>query len=173
MKLRFTDEANPPRLVGKISNFESGNKVDSLTDPKDSQDEASRDCTSFWRSLTYALLAAASDVIDIDRSELDGLFKPVDNNSKHVEIVIYDNIASGAGHSKKISLLFDDVLSRTLELVSSCSCESSCYNCLRTYSNQFFHADLNRHLVVNSLSLLLASLEPDEHHVRLLNTAAT
>ena len=163
MKLRFTDEANPPRLVGKISNFESGNKVDSLTDPKDSQDEASRDCSSFWRSLTYALLAAASDVIDIDRSELDGLFKSVDNNSKHVEIVIYDNIASGAGHSKKVALMFDDVLNRTLELVSSCSCESSCYNCLRTYSNQFFHADLDRHLVRKFLEPIVGELRPDEH----------
>ena len=118
-----------PHLLAKSPTSRSGNKVDSISDPKDSQDEASSDCSSFWRSLTYALLAAASDAIDIDRSELDGLFKPVDNNSKNVEIVTGDNIASGAGHSKKISLLFDDVLSRTLDLVSSCSCESSCYNC--------------------------------------------
>ena len=99
----FYRRSKPHPLVGKISNFEAGNKVDSIADPKYSEDGASRDCSSFWRSLTYALLAAASDVIDIDRSELDGLFKPVDNNSKRVEIVIYDNIASGAGHSKKIA----------------------------------------------------------------------
>jgi hypothetical protein len=47
LKLRFTDEANPPRLFGT--------------------DGVDRDGSSFWRSLTYALLAAASDVIDIDR----------------------------------------------------------------------------------------------------------
>jgi hypothetical protein len=143
LKLRFTDEANPPRLFGT--------------------DGVDRDGSSFWRSLTYALLAAASDVIDIDRSELDGLFRPVENDYNRAEIVIYDNVASGAGHSKKIAEMFDDVLKRTLEVVSSCSCGASCYNCLRTYSNQSFHAELDRHLVRGFLEPIVGELNPDEH----------
>ena len=143
LKLRFTDEANPPRLFGT--------------------DGVDRYGSSFWRSLTYALLAAASDVIDIDRSELDGLFRPVENDYNRAEIVIYDNVASGAGHSKKIAEMFDDVLKRTLEVVSSCSCGASCYNCLRTYSNQSFHAELDRHLVRGFLEPIVGELNPDEH----------
>ena len=163
LKLRFTDEANPPRLFGKIINLESGNSVDSVTEDHDAADGVDRDGSSFWRSLTYALLAAASDVIDIDRSELDGLFRPVENDYNRAEIVIYDNVASGAGHSKKIAEMFDDVLKRTLELVSSCSCGASCYNCLRTYSNQSFHAQLDRHLVRRFLESIVGELNPDEH----------
>jgi len=58
--------------------------------------------------------------------------------------------------------MFDDVLKRTLELVSSCSCEASCYNCLRTYSNQSFHADLDRHLVRRFLEPIVGELNPDQ-----------
>jgi ATP-dependent helicase YprA (DUF1998 family) len=163
LKLRFTDEANPAPLFGKIINLESGNSVDSVTEDQDASDGVDRDGSSFWRSLTYALLAAASDVIDIDRSELDGLFRPVENDYNRAEIVIYDNVASGAGHSKKIAEMFDDVLKRTLELVSSCSCGSSCYNCLRTYSNQSFHAELDRHIVRRFLEPIVGELNPDEH----------
>lgn len=163
LKLRFTDEAKPPRLFGKIINLEAGNSVDSVTEDQDAADGLDRDGSSFWRSLTYALLAAASDVIDIDRSELDGLFRPVENDYNRAEIVIYDNVASGAGHSKKIAEMFDDVLKRTLELVSSCSCGASCYNCLRTYSNQSFHAELDRRLVRRFLEPIVGELNPDEH----------
>ena len=163
LKLRFTDVANPPRLFGKIINLESGNSVDSVAEDPDAADGVDLDGSSFWRSLTYALLAAASDVIDIDRAELDGLFRPVENDYNRAEIVIYDNVASGAGHSKKIAEMFDDVLKRTLELVSSCSCGASCYNCLRTYSNQSFHAELDRHLVRRFLEPIVGELNPDEH----------
>jgi ATP-dependent helicase YprA (DUF1998 family) len=163
LKLRFTEDANPPRLLGKILNFESGNSVGSVSQDEEVTDEVARDGSSFWRSLTYALLAASSDVIDIDRSELDGLFRPIENNYNAAEIVIYDNVASGAGHSKKIAEMFDDVLKRTLELVSSCSCEASCYNCLRTYSNQSFHAELDRHCVRRFLEPIVGELNPDQH----------
>lgn len=162
LKLRFTEGANPPPLLGKILNLESGNSVESVSQGEEATDEVTRDGSSFWRSLTYALLAAASDVIDIDRSELDGLFRPIENNYNKAEIVIYDNVASGAGHSKKIAEMFDSVLKRTLELVSSCSCEASCYNCLRTYSNQSFHADLDRHLVRRFLEPIVGELNPDQ-----------
>ena len=163
LKLRFTDEANPPRLFSRIINLESGGNVDSVTEGQDASDFAPRDGSSFWRSLTYALLAAASDVIDIDRSELDGLFRPVENDYNRAEIVIYDNVASGAGHSKKIAEMFDDVLKRSLEIVSSCSCGSSCYNCLRTYSNQSFHGELDRHLVRKFLEPIVGELNPDQY----------
>ena len=163
LKLRFTDEANPPRLLGKIVNLESANSVDSVSACDEASDDEDRDASCLWRSLTYASLAAASDVIDIDRSELDGLFRPFENNFNVAEIVIYDNVASGAGHSKKIAEMFDDVLKRTLEVVSSCSCSTSCYNCLRTYSNQRFHADLDRHLVRRFLEPIVGELNPDQY----------
>jgi len=115
----------------------------------------------FWYSLTYALLAAAAQVIDVPRSELDGLFKPRENGSGLAEIVIYDNVPGGAGYSKRIADEFQDVLKRAYELVESCSCDSSCYDCLRTYSNQTFHAQLNRHAIAEFLKPLVEQVKPD------------
>ena len=163
LKLRFTDAVKCPPLLGKISNLQFCNTVDSSSEFDDSLDGVTRDASSFWRSLTYALLAAAAHVIDVDRSELDGLFRAVENNSNAVELIIYDNVASGAGHSKKIVENFDNVIRRTLELVTSCSCSASCYNCLRTYGNQGFHADLDRQLVRCFLEPIVGELDPDQY----------
>ncbi len=107
----------------------------------------------FWRSLTYALLAAASQVIDVPRTELDGLFKPL--NNKLAEIIIYDNVSGGAGYSRRIADKFTQILETAYKIASTCKCDTSCYDCLRTYSNQPFHANLNRRLVVEFLQSLV------------------
>ena len=114
----------------------------------------------FWLSLTYALLAAAAQVIDVPRTELDGLFVPLAD--RRAEIIIYDNVPGGAGYSRRIANRFDEVLKKTDQIVSSCTCETSCYDCLKTYSNQPFHAQLNRHLVANFLRPIVERVSPDE-----------
>jgi hypothetical protein len=114
----------------------------------------------FWLSLTYALLAAAAQVIDVPRTELDGLFVPLAD--RRAEIIIYDNVPGGAGYSRRIANRFDEVLKKTDKIVSSCTCETSCYDCLKTYSNQLFHAQLNRHLVANFLRPIVERVSPDE-----------
>ncbi len=114
----------------------------------------------FWSSLTYALLAAAAQVIDVPRTELDGLFVPLAD--RRAEIIIYDNVPGGAGYSRRIANRFDEVLKKTDKIVSSCTCETSCYDCLKTYSNQLFHAQLNRHLVANFLRPIVEQVSPDE-----------
>ena len=88
LKLRFTDEANPPPLLGKVVHVESASTVDSVAEDSEAPSEEFRAASNFWRSLTYALLAAASDVIDINRTELDGLFRPVEVNFNAAELII-------------------------------------------------------------------------------------
>jgi ATP-dependent helicase YprA (DUF1998 family) len=114
----------------------------------------------FWRSLTYALLAAAAQVIDVPRSELDGLFAP--RSDKRADIIIYDNVPGGAGYSRRIAEKFDEVLQRAEKIVSSCTCETSCYDCLQSYSNQPFHNQLNRNLVADFLKPIVEQVSPDE-----------
>lgn len=117
----------------------------------------------FWRSLTSALLAAAAQEIDVPRNELDGLFRPVENQNGavEIEIVIYDNVPGGAGYSRRVGERFAHVLQRAYQIVSTCTCGSSCYDCLRTYSNQFFHHDLDRHPVKAFLQPLVETIAPD------------
>jgi len=122
--------------------------------------ETSNNRVDFWRSLTYALLAAAAQVIDVRREELDGLFRPLENGQ--AEIVIYDNVPGGAGYSQRIADDFQKILIEAYRLTDSCSCESSCYDCLRTYSNQIFHHELDRKEVVRFLRPIIEIVEPDE-----------
>jgi len=113
----------------------------------------------FWRSLTYAMLAAAAQVIDVRREELDGLFTPLAD--RRAEIILYDNVPGGAGYSRRIAERFQEILSKAYELVALCNCDSSCYDCLRTYSNQPFHAELNRCVVAEFLRPLVEQVKPD------------
>ena len=114
----------------------------------------------FWYSLTYAILAAAAEVADVRREEVDGLFSPQADGS--AKIVIYDNVPGGAGYSQRIANEFSEILVRAYELVESCSCDSSCYDCLRTYSNQLFHTQLDRRLVMEFLQKIVERIRPDQ-----------
>ncbi len=163
LKIRFTSAANPPNLFGSVIHLDGGREIqsDATTVVENGNTPASG--VAFWRSLTYALLAAAAQVIDVPRSELDGLFRPLEEpNTRTAEIIIYDNVPGGAGYSKIIADRFSEILQRAYQLVESCSCADSCYDCLRTYTNQVFHHELNRHLVSNFLRPIVERLKPDE-----------
>ena len=162
VKIRFTEAASPPPLYGDVVNVQS---EDGVFSEGDSEHTEQLGGLTFWRSLTYAVLAGASQVVDVDRDELDGLFRPLAEEEGVTELVIYDNVPSGAGHSKRIAERFQEVLERTLSLVSSCTCASSCYDCLRTYSNQTFHDELDRHQVISFLQPLVEQLAPDDRQI--------
>ncbi|MCA6557843.1 MAG: DEAD/DEAH box helicase, partial [Pseudanabaena sp. M114S2SP2A07QC] len=157
LKIRFDRSTKPIPLFG----------ADAVTHTVEdrviaSDAETSNNRVDFWRSLTYALLAAAAQVIDVRREELDGLFKPLENGNGQAEIIIYDNVPGGAGYSQRISDNFKDILIEAYRLTDTCSCESSCYDCLRTYSNQIFHHELDRKEVVRFLRPIIEIVEPDE-----------
>jgi len=161
IKIRFTSQDHrPPSLFGVTQNFQSPTGVTSETTDAAASPLAESG-TRFWRSLTYAVLAAAAQVLDIQRSELDGLFRSVENDPGTTELIIYDNVASGVGHSKRIAENFQSILQKTLHLASSCNCQDSCYDCLRTYANQPFHDQLDRRLVEEFLRPLVEVMNPD------------
>ncbi|MDV2996630.1 MAG: ATP-dependent RNA helicase DbpA [Chroococcidiopsis sp. SAG 2025] len=163
LKIRFTSAANPPKLFGSVIYLDGGREIHSNAGLNIDDTNTSSNGAAFWRSLTYALLAAAAQAIDVPRSELDGLFRPLEeSNAETAEIVIYDNVPGGAGYSKRIANHFSEILQRAYQLVESCSCSSSCYDCLRTYTNQVFHHELDRHFVSNFLSPIVERLQPDE-----------
>jgi len=143
LKIRFRPETKPPALFAVMPRANS-KAMDSVTTEASPTPQTGM---GFWQSLISALLAAAAQEIDVPRSELDGLFRPVENQTGATEIVIYDNVPGGAGYSRKIGENFSEVLERAYQIVKSCGCGSSCYDCLRTYSNQFFHHKLDRHCV--------------------------
>lgn len=105
-----------------------------------------------YLSVLYAILEGASKALDISRDDISGCV------TENQEIVLFDDTAGGSGFVKHIYKNFDKVLRETRNKVSGlCGCtpETSCYGCLRNYSNQFFHDQISRGLAYEYISWLL------------------
>ena len=118
--------------------------------------------TSFWLSLMYALIHGASQTLQIERRDIDGVLFPkrLDDGGWQQTIVLYDDVPGGAGHVHQIKKEFTEVVRAALRVVNCVDCapDSSCYHCLRDYNNQYHHAILERGPVAKFLEALLASL---------------
>jgi ATP-dependent helicase YprA (DUF1998 family) len=114
----------------------------------------------FWQSLSYALVAGSARVCDVSQKELNCTLAP--SRDKRAEVIIFDEVPGGAGYNQRIAKQFDEVLAQTYEIVSSCTCETSCYDCLRSALNQPYHNLLNRNLVADFLRPIVEQVSPDE-----------
>lgn len=114
---------------------------------------------SSWLSLMYALIQGASQALQIERSDIDGVLHPRRlENDWGQTIVLYNDVPGGAGYVvRQIGDNFETVLHTAHHVVSypDCEPETSCYHCLRDYSNQFYHPVLCRGPVQSLLGDLL------------------
>lgn len=106
------------------------------------------------RSLTYALLEGAARELGIARDEIDGTVSVTGGKR---QIVLFDTVPAGAGHSLAIADRIEDVMHGAHRRVALCECgeETSCSACLRNYRNQIFHEDLTRRDALNLLATVL------------------
>ncbi len=104
----------------------------------------------FRYSLLYAVLEGASEILDIERQDINGcLYKG--------DLVLYDAVPGGAGLVKRIvesEKNLQSAITAAYSRLCNCSCggtsgDGSCYACLRNYSNQFCHEILNRGEVIS------------------------
>lgn len=100
-------------------------------------------------SVMYALLEAMADELDIERTDIKGcLHKVRYENSMVYAIILYDGVAGGAGHVRRMvtedCAVFQRIVSRAIDITKNCNCNPSCYNCLRNYYNQAVHDILDR-----------------------------
>ncbi len=111
-------------------------------------------------SLLSALLAAVP-AIGINRAEVDGTMHFRGRNSSSA-MVLFDTVPGGAGHAQRIldnlHALF--VAARRV-VVCSCQESASCYGCLRTYRNQYFHDELSRGDAQALIDHILSTRKPD------------
>lgn len=105
---------------------------------------------SFWRSSLYALVESASQALEINRDDVGATLAYLKGRPV---MVLFDAVPGGAGITKQILTNFPQVVKSAIKRVSNCDCgaDTSCYGCLRSYSNQRFHEQLRRD---NALSLL-------------------
>lgn len=111
-----------------------------------------------WRSALYAVLEAAAETLQIDRDDLGGALAMYNGRPT---MVLFDAVPGGAGITTKIQENFPVVLKAALHRVSECGCgeDTSCYACLRSYSNQRFHESLRRDAAQELLEHMLVVVD--------------
>lgn len=106
-------------------------------------------------STQYALVQAASDLLQVAQDDLDVV--KVGQTATTYTFAIIDAVPAGAGFATLVAKHLKSIFSRALDLVADCECgpETSCYECLRNYSNQRLHEDLKRENAVDALTFLI------------------
>jgi len=104
----------------------------------------------FWISLLYSLLEGISFSFGISRSDIDGCLYPYSGNINSPALLIFDNVPGGAGHLKRVSENIHEAFFKAKDIVANCTCglETSCYGCLQNYSNEIYHENLKRGIVL-------------------------
>lgn len=102
-------------------------------------------------SVMYALLEGLSQELGIERTDLKGCLHQIlwtGSNRPIYSIILYDAVAGGAGHVRRLitedAAVFQRVLKKALSIVKNCNCNPSCYQCLRNYYNSRIHDQLDR-----------------------------
>ena len=97
-------------------------------------------------SVAYAVLLGAADTLEVPDTDLNVTITGGERPGESA-VVLYDSVPGGAGLVAQLEneQIFGDVLGAATERVQgNCGCDSSCYGCLRSYRNQFAHAQLDR-----------------------------
>lgn len=100
--------------------------------------------TGVWESVLYSILNGISMSLGINRRDIDGCIRY--SNKATPTIILFDKVPGGAGYMQEVFGRIPIILSAAQKLVSNCQCgkETSCYGCLKDYSNQYCHDTLSR-----------------------------
>jgi len=123
-------------------------------------------------SVLFAFLESMSKELNIERNDIKGcLYKTkLESGLMVFNLIIYDAVAGGAGHSRRLvtsdGKVLSNVISRAVSMMGSCDCEPSCYKCLRNYYNQKLHEHLNRETAKEFLQKFCGDIAPvDDVHL--------
>lgn len=127
--------------------------------------------TDALRTVSDALVLAASRHLDIDPAEFSAGYRIIPNPSGAglaADLYLFDTLSGGAGYADQTGQVIDAVLARTLRILEECprGCDRSCYDCLRHYGNQYWHEHLDRHLGSALLKFMLQDVIPKTGDVR-------
>jgi len=118
---------------------------------------------AFWMTLTAAFVNSACDVLAIDRGDLDATYRSCTGEDRIGELVLYDRVPGGAGHTNRIRNSLPAIFAATLERLERCpnpQCDvnSGCYTCLRSHRNQFHWDALQRNVPIPWLKALMVRM---------------
>jgi len=116
------------------------------------------------QSLSDAFCLATSTLLDAEANDLKSGYRIISGEGRNVvEIFLYDNLSSGAGYSAEIAGRTEELVNEVRKLLSSCTCESSCFKCLKNYSNKYVHDYLDRFAALDLLNWATSGLLPEAY----------
>lgn len=97
-------------------------------------------------SLAYALQRGLCLALDLETSDIGVSWRWRGNtrDESGCEIIFYDQTPGGAGFVKEAFGDWKKVTIAAIQVCKECNCEHACYDCLKSYSNQSQHQNLNR-----------------------------
>jgi len=123
------------------------------------------------RTAGEAIALASCRALELELGELEANYRPAltsaERQDTDAEIYLYDTLAGGAGFTAQVRDLGVDILRDALAVLEGCDCDSSCYQCLRSYKNKFEHEFLDRHIGAYLLRSLLDGGDPEFDRERL------
>src|SRR5258708_24592403 len=102
-------------------------------------------------NLGEALRIGATQVLDMENQDLQLLPLPQSDDSYH--LFLYDPMPGGSGLLQQLIEQWEAILASAIHSLSTCesNCKRSCYNCMRTYRNIFYHDLLDRYEAITLL----------------------
>jgi ATP-dependent helicase YprA (DUF1998 family) len=102
-------------------------------------------------NLGEALRIGATQLLEMETQDVQLLPLPQSDDSYH--LFLYDPMPGGSGLLQQLLEQWESILTAATQSLSTCenNCQRSCYNCMRTYRNIFYHDLLDRFEAVKLL----------------------
>lgn len=115
-------------------------------------------------NLGEALRIGASQILEMEPEDLHTIIIPADGDK--VDLYLYDPMPGGSGLLSQLLDRWAEVIGALRVLLETCpgACEDSCYECLRTGRNVFYHRLLDR---VEALDVIERYAEVPEYQFQL------
>ena len=98
------------------------------------------------RSKRCAVRLACSKISSPTISMATSASRPAMGRNQFIDLYLYDQAAGGAGFVKAAARDPHRLVDAALNLLDSCTCDDSCYQCLRSYKNRYEHALFDRRI---------------------------
>lgn len=107
-------------------------------------------------SLAEAVVISIGRTLEIDVREINSGFRfGLQAEDRYADLFFYDTLSGGAGYATQAGEQFEAVMQCARNLLSDCTCGSSCTECLRHFGNRFHHNKLDRFLALDLLTYVL------------------
>jgi len=154
---RRWDEEHAGRCSGQVGEYVLGYEffADALTLPVPGAVFAGFDSEGFARTLGTALVAGASELLEVESDEIAFFDHPAGSSGR--ELIFYETAPGGAGYLESLARQVPDWAKAAMKRLYEHDCFRACYRCLKSYRNQPFHKQLDKNLARDVLFQLASS----------------